>query len=140
MKLVVETTENEIDQQLLDFITIDILKIKQQHPLIQEIITLPMNPIIISSFKKHPMPWEIIHRCLLHFYDSAVKSMYRHQTLDGLPKHCPNKINKSSCKIFYASKMTVLPKGTTVDTSNLKPGELIFMDFTLYKCNFHPWI
>ena len=54
-KLKFETTVKKIDQQLLDFIIIDLLKIEQQHYLYQDIITIPMNPIMNSSFNKHPM-------------------------------------------------------------------------------------
>ena len=99
IKFKVETTAKEIDQQLLDFITIDILKLEQKHPSSQDIITLPMNTIINSYFNKHPIIWEIINRRLLHPYDSFMKAMCRHQTLYGLPKTFPNKIQKAPCKI-----------------------------------------
>ena len=55
IKFKVETSTKERDQQLLDFITIDILKLEQQHNSSEEIINLSVNPIINSSFKKHPM-------------------------------------------------------------------------------------
>ena len=48
IKFKVETSAKEIDQQLLDFITIDILKIEHQHPSSQDIILLPTTPIINS--------------------------------------------------------------------------------------------
>ena len=57
----VETLSKERYQQLLYFITIDILKLEQQHPSSQDIITLPMNPRINICFNKHPMSWELIH-------------------------------------------------------------------------------
>ena len=55
------------------------------------------------------------------------------KTLDGIQKHFPTKINKAPCTICYTEKNTTFPKGTTVDTSNLKPGELIHMEFSLYN-------
>ena len=55
MKLKVEAPFKERDQQLLEFITIDVLNIEQKYPSSQEIITLPMTPIINVSFNKHPM-------------------------------------------------------------------------------------
>ena len=55
MNLKIESIVEEIHQKLLDFITIDVLKIEQQHISSQDIITLPMNPIINSSFNKHSM-------------------------------------------------------------------------------------
>ena len=57
MKLKVETKENERDQQLLDLLNIDVLKIEQQHPSSNDIITLPMILIVRSSFNKHPVSW-----------------------------------------------------------------------------------
>ena len=57
MKLKVEITAKERDQQLLEFITIDVLNIEQQHPSSRDIITLLMTLIIISSFNKRPMLW-----------------------------------------------------------------------------------
>ena len=92
-----------------------------------------MNPIITSSFNKHPMSWELIHHRLLHPSDSVMKSMCRYQTIDGLPEHCPNNKQKAACVICYSAKMTTITKGTTVDTSNFHPGELIHMDFAI--CN-----
>ena len=109
----------------MDFITIDVHKIEQKHPSSQDIITLPMTPIVNSYFNKHPMTWELIHSFLIHPYDSVMKAMLRHQTLDGLPKHCPNKINKAPCTICYISKIKTFPEVTTFDTSNLQTGEIV---------------
>ena len=101
MKLKVETKFKERYQQLLDFVKIDVLKIEHQHPSSQDIITLPMTPITNSYFNKHPVPCELIYCLLLHPLDSFIKAMCRHQTLNGLTKHCPNKINKASCTICH---------------------------------------
>ena len=57
IKFKVETSAKERDQKILDFITIDVLKIEQKNPSIQDITTIPMNTIIKSSFKKHPISW-----------------------------------------------------------------------------------
>ena len=81
-----------------------------------------MNPIINSSFNKHPMSWELIHIRLLHPSESFMKTMCCHQTLDGLPKKFPKKIHKVPYKIFYSEKMTTINKGKTVETINLRPG------------------
>ena len=86
MKLKFETTVKERDKTLLDFITIDLLKVGHKYPSGQDIITLTMTPIInIFSIKKI-MSWELIHRCLLHPSDSGIKEIFRHQTLTCLPK------------------------------------------------------
>ena len=57
MKLKVETTVKERYQKVLEFITIDVLNIEQQHPSSRDIITLLMTLIINSSFNKRPMLW-----------------------------------------------------------------------------------
>ena len=57
VKLKVETTSKERGQQSLDFIIIDVIKIKYQRPSSRYIITLPITPIINSSFNKHPISW-----------------------------------------------------------------------------------
>ena len=56
-----------------------------------------------------------------------------HQTLNGLLKHCPIKLNKAPCTICYTEKTKTFPKGTTVGTINLKPGEFIHMDVSSYN-------
>ena len=104
-KIQVETPAKERYQQLLDFITIDILKLEWQYPSSQYIITLPMTPIINISINKHPMSWELVHFRLLHPFYSVVKSMCHHQTLDGLPKYFPKEINKTPCTICYTEKL-----------------------------------
>ena len=97
MKLKVETTVRWIYQQLLDFITIDVIKIEQKNLSSKYIITLPMTDIINSSFKKHPMSWEFIHRRMLHPSDSIMKEIFRHRTLYILTKQCPKKMYKAPC-------------------------------------------
>ena len=55
IKFKVETSAKERDQQLLDFITICILKLEQQQPSSQGIINIPMNPTTNSYFNKYLM-------------------------------------------------------------------------------------
>ena len=99
----------------------------QQHPLSQDIITLPMTTITNSSLNKHPMSWELTHRSLLQPSDSFMKAMCCHHTLNDSPRHCPKKLNQLLCKICSTAIMTTFTKGTTIDTINLQPGELIHM-------------
>ena len=131
MKLKVETTFKEMDQQLLDFITIDILKIEHQHPSCQHIITLHMTPITNTSFNKHLMPQKLIRCHLLHHSNSTMKAMFCNQTLNILPNYCSKKLKNVPCTICYTEKIKLSPKGSTVDTSKLQPGELIHMYFVL---------
>ena len=104
IKLKVVTTVKDRYQQLLDFITIDVLKIEQHHLPIQYIITLTMTTIINGSFNKQPMSSELIHHRLINHSESFIKAMCHHQTLYGLPNNCPNKINKAQYKICYTEK------------------------------------
>ena len=92
-----------------------------------------MNTIIGTSFNTHPISRELIHRHLLHPSYSFMKAMFRHQTLDGLIKHCPNKIHKAPCTICYTAKMTNIKKGTTVDIINLQTGVIIHTEFAFYN-------
>ena len=94
-----------------------------------------MTPIINSYFNKHNMSWKLIHIHLLHPSDSVMKAIWRHQTITGLPKHWPKKLNKEPCTIFYILNMTNFPKENTFYTSNLQPGELIPMEFDFYNMN-----
>ena len=73
IKFKVETSTKERDQQVLDFITIDTIKLEQQHNSNDDIINLSMNPIINSSLKKHPMSWDLIHLRILHTSYSVMK-------------------------------------------------------------------
>ena len=107
------------------FITNGVLKIKQQHSSDQDIITLTITTIVNSYFNKHPMSWEIIHLCMIQPSGNFMKAMCHHQTLAVLTKHCPKKLNQSPCTICYMEKMTTFTKGTKVDTTNLKPGEIL---------------
>ena len=75
IKFKFETPFKERDKQLLDFISIGILKLEQQHTSSQDIINIFMNLIIYSYFKKQPMSWELIHLRIIHPSDSVMKSM-----------------------------------------------------------------
>ena len=99
MNLKIESIVEEIHQKLLDFITIDVPKIEQQYISSQDIINLPMNPIINSFFNKQSMSWELFHCRLLEPLEIFMKEMCRNQNLNGLPKHCTKKLNKSPCTI-----------------------------------------
>ena len=78
------------------------------------------------------MLWEIIHLRLLNHYESVMKAMCIYQNFTVLPKHQPKKIKQASWTICYIEKITTIPKGKTVDTTHLQPGELIHMDLPLY--------
>ena len=104
MKVKVETSVKKRDQRLLEFITIDVINIEQQHNSSWGIITLTTTPIIRSSFNKNAMSWELIHCRLPHPSDIVMKAMCCHQTLKRLPKHCLKILNKEPCTICYTAK------------------------------------
>ena len=79
------------------------------------------------------MACDLIPRRILHPSDSVLKEMCRHQTIYGLPKNCPKQIHKTPRTICYTAKLTTINKFTTVDTSNLQPGELVHVDFEFYN-------
>ena len=54
IKIKVETSAKERNQQLLDSIIINILKLEQQHPSSQYKITLPINPVT-SRYHSYPV-------------------------------------------------------------------------------------
>ena len=57
MEFKVETSAKERDQQILDFNTIDIIKLEYQQTSSQDIMNLPMNPKINIFLNKQPMSW-----------------------------------------------------------------------------------
>ena len=92
-----------------------------------------MNPIFYSYFNKHPMSWELIHLCLLHPSESVMTAMCCNKNLTGPPKQSPKKINQAPCTICYISRMNILPKGTTVGTTNLQLKYFIGIYFSFYN-------
>ena len=88
-----------------------------------------MDTIINIPFKKHPMSFELIHSCPIHPYGSVMEEIWCHRNLTGIQKHFPKKINESPYTVCFTEKMTILTRGTTVDTTKFQQVELIHMDF-----------
>ena len=61
-----------------------------------------------------------------------MKAICDHQTLTGLPKQCPKNINEAPCTVCFFL-MAIPPNGTTIYTTNIRPGEILQMDITLYN-------
>ena len=61
-----------------------------------------------------------------------MKLMFLHQKLTEIPKYFPRKIPEP-CTICYQEKMTIFPKSATIDKTNFHPGELLYLDFSLYN-------
>ena len=62
-----------------------------------------------------------------------MKSMCRHQTLIGISKQFPKKLNQAPPTICYTAKIKAVPKIINVDITKLQTGELICVDFALYN-------
>lgn len=109
--------------QTLDYIDLDILTWTHPHT--------PNTPIINTSFNKYPLNWTLIHRLCGHVSDENLASMCRHQIMTGLPKQFSTKhhIHKCQCWICWEAKAKYISHGPTTDTTNLKPGELLHIDF-----------
>ena len=60
------------------------------------------------------MSWELIHRRLLHPSNCVMEEICRQETLYGLLKTFPKKINTGPCKTRYTEKMTTIKKVTKV--------------------------
>ena len=88
-KVKVETESREIYQKLLDFIKIEITEVEQQKSTENDIINLPMDPIVNISSSKHPMSWELINCRLLLPNESVMKSMFLHKNITRPQKTPP---------------------------------------------------
>ena len=124
----------------MEFITIDVLKIKQQHSPSQYIITLPMTPIINSYLNKHPISWELVHHRLLNPSKRFMKEICHNQTLNGLSKTCSNKINQAPCTICYTTKNENFPQSKDSWHQRLSTRITYSHGLCLLQCTFHPWI
>ena len=73
----------------------------------------------------------IVHRRLGHALEERVNKMAKLDILLDLPKRKSKRYKKQNCRCIICWKASTvnLPKGITMTTSNLRPGELIHMDF-----------
>ena len=57
--------------------------------------------------------------------------MCKEETIKDMPKRCSKRFNhnKKTCLICIRGSTASLPKGITINTENLRPGELIHTDF-----------
>jgi hypothetical protein len=62
--------------------------------------------------------------------------MCRKQTLIGLPRVPPPRY-EYACPIFALGKMTQVRKGKTMDTTDLRPGEVLHLDFAFWDIPSH---
>ena len=89
-------------------------------------------PQLNHSFSKNDNPdWTIIHRRLDHIKDKALLTMCKNKTIEGLPQRFSSKFHrhKQDCLICSQASLENVPRGITINTNNLRPGQLLHMDF-----------
>ena len=74
---------------------------------------------------------KIVHRRLGHALEERINKMAKLDIFLDLPKRKSKRYKKQNCRcsICWKASTVNLPKGITMTTSNLRPGELIHMDF-----------
>ena len=70
------------------------------------------------------MTWKSVHKYFPKIIHKNIKSIVT------------TTLKKAPCPISFTANMTNFPKGTTVVTTNLQPGELIHLDFAFYNVNY----
>ena len=65
-----------------------------------------------------------------------MKFICHHQNLTGLPKHCHKNINEAPCTVCFTEKNRICPKGATVYTTKLLPGDLMHVYFAFYNVTY----
>ena len=148
----VHTERKTVEKEVLDYIKIDIMRttteqkdrecyisaapeIKQQ--IVSEFITPPTTN---HAFCKNDILDDtIVHRRLGHAMDEKVNKMAKLNILLDLPKRKSQRYKKQTCRCIICWKASTvnLPKGITMTTNNLRPGELIHMVFCFFRGNFN---
>ena len=92
---------------------------------------MSISPIINSSFSQQPLYWTLIHRLCKHISDYRLSIMCKHKTMTHLPSSFSSSKHIHRCQwwIYWQSKAKNIPRGSTSDTSHLRPGNLLQMDF-----------
>lgn len=129
------------NKETLDYVSLTLLKIEDTYqlkgmnktgaPSIQPENGSLNKPIVNYSFKKYEWDWTIIHRRLSHISKGKLEKMCKEKTIKDMPKRCSKRFNhnKNTCLICIRGSTTSLPKGITINIDNLRPGELIHVDF-----------
>ena len=135
----INVDKDSVNSQLLDYIRIEICELAESgndkssaQPTSAPTIHNTIAPIINHCFKEtEDVDWTIIHRRLAHTNDDKMNEMGRKEIILGLPKRESKKYRKfkCSCWICWRASMYAVPHGITMSTENLRPGELIHIDF-----------
>ena len=79
----------------------------------------------------HGLTAEILHQRLGHINYDVIQHMCKEGTILGLPKSI--QIPTSPCIVCLKAKATRIPKGHTVSTDTLRPGQRLHMDFSFFS-------
>ena len=93
---------------------------------------LLIPPTINHAFSKNEeLDRTIIHRRSGYAMDEKIDEMAKLEILKDLPKRKSKRYKGAECRctICWKASTVNLPKGVTLTTENLRPGELIHMDF-----------
>ena len=89
-------------------------------------------PTINNAFcKNEALDNTIVHRRLAHALDEKVDKMAKLNIILDLPKRKSKRYSKEKfrCVVCWKASTVNLPKGVTMNTDNLRPGELFHVDF-----------
>jgi len=98
----------------------------------------PLLPSIPQANRSQvtPLTRSLIHQRLAHCYHRKIDQMCCSSTLLGLPR-IPLPSCKHQCPICLMSKFSHPPKGSTTNTDNLSPGQLLHIDFGFWDIVSH---
>ena len=140
----ISTERKTVENENLDYIKIDIMQTTTEQQQDEYVSAAPtireseytseflIPPTTNHAFSKNEALDEtIVHRRLGHAMDDRIDKMAKLDIILDLPKRKSKKYRKQHCRcvICWKASTVNLPKGITVDTTSLRPGELIHMDF-----------
>ena len=120
----------KINNNILDYHKFDVVK---------PISTMNINihqPIVKSIKTTQPITRTLLHQRLAHCNSRKLDTMCRLNTLHGLPPNLSRNDNRE-CPICLMSKFSHPPKGKTINTEALHPGELLHIDFGFWDIPSH---
>ena len=142
---IVSTERKLVENEVLDYIKIDIMKtttkLQDQECYIsaapdikqpQYTSELLIPPTTNHAFSKNEeLDDTIVHRRLGHATDDKINKMAKLEIMLDLPKRKSQRYRKQKCRcvICWKASTVNLPNVFTIDTTNIRPGELIHIDF-----------
>ena len=140
----VPTIKKKIEEEALDFIKIDIMAPKTRDatskyisvaPTIKEMrycseILIPTTTNHVFS-KNEELDITIVHQRLGHAMEDKINKMAKLEIIKDLPKRKSKRYKGAGCRCLICWKASTvnIPKGVTLTTEKLRPGELIHIDF-----------